>query len=58
MNHQKCRFMYREIKIVGHIVSPDGVSRDPEKIKAVIEFPIPQTIKDTVDRFFLERRAY
>ena len=31
------------MKYLGHIVSEDGVATDPEKIKAVKEWPIPST---------------
>ena len=30
---------------MGHIVSHDGVKVDPNKIKAIMEWPIPKTIK-------------
>ena len=33
----------KSIKYLGHIVSEDGVATDPEKIKAVKEWPIPST---------------
>ena len=34
----KCRFGETEVKIVGHIVSPEGIRTDPVKTKAIAEF--------------------
>ena len=31
----KCRFLKREVKYLGHIVSQEGISRDPEKVRVV-----------------------
>ena len=35
----KCDFFKKEIKYLGHVVSEKGVSTDPDKIKAVTEWP-------------------
>ncbi|KAL9285831.1 putative nucleotidyltransferase, Ribonuclease H [Arabidopsis thaliana] len=37
----KCRFWQREMGFLGHIVSEEGVSVDPEKIEAIREWPRP-----------------
>jgi len=39
---KKCNFLEEELKILGHIVSRKGVAVNPEKIKAVSEFPEPK----------------
>lgn len=36
----KCEFLRREIAYLGHIITDKGVSPNPEKIKAVTEFPL------------------
>ena len=36
---RKCRFLETVLKVLGHIVSADGVSCDPAKVKAIQEFP-------------------
>ena len=36
----------REIKYLGHVVSEQGVSTDPDKIKAVTEWPQPITVTE------------
>jgi hypothetical protein len=42
----KCHFLETELKILGHIVSATGISTDPEKVKAVIDFPQPKDLKN------------
>jgi hypothetical protein len=34
------------VKFLGHIVSDEGVSTDPSKIKAVKDWPIPRKVKE------------
>jgi len=34
-----------KISFLGHVVSKDGVETDPEKIKAVAEWPQPENVK-------------
>ena len=47
----KCDFFKKEIKYLGHVVSEQGVSTDPDKIKAVTEWPQPTTVTE-VRSFF------
>jgi len=42
----KCDFVKQEIKFLGHIISSSGMSMDPEKLKAIRNFPTPRTRKD------------
>lgn len=32
---KKCHFLRRSVKFLGHIVSADGISSDPDKIKSI-----------------------
>jgi hypothetical protein len=41
----KCAFGVQEVEYLGHIVSHEGVKMDPNKIKAMREWPIPKTLK-------------
>lgn len=41
----KCSFGLEEIKHLGHIVGRGQVRTDPEKVKAVVDAPAPQTIE-------------
>ena len=42
----KCGFFKRRIKCLGHIVSEEGVSKDPKKVEAVLNWPVPKTVYD------------
>ncbi|GBN70184.1 Retrovirus-related Pol polyprotein from transposon 297 [Araneus ventricosus] len=43
---KKCRFFRKEVSYLGHIISADGVKTDPEKTKAVVDWPRPETVHD------------
>ena len=42
---EKCSFHTHSIEYLGYIVSPDGVSMDPSKVKAILDWPVPTTVK-------------
>jgi hypothetical protein len=42
----KSEFMKRETPFLGHIITTNGIKPDPDKIKAVQQFPIPKTVKE------------
>ena len=42
LNPDKCVFMVCQGKILGHIVSKNGISTDFEKIKIIVELPRPR----------------
>lgn len=41
----KSEFLRKEVAYLGHIVTPDGVKPNPDKIKAIQNFPLPKTAK-------------
>jgi hypothetical protein len=41
----KCDFWLREIKFLGHTISQDGISVDPEKVQEVMNWKPPTTIR-------------
>ncbi|XP_045569661.1 uncharacterized protein [Salmo salar] len=45
LNMKKSNFCQTSLKFLGHIVSFDGTHVDPEKTKAVQDFPVPTTLK-------------
>lgn len=45
LSPEKCHFLRREIGYLGHIITHEGVKPDPQKIRAVKEFPLPNTRK-------------
>ena len=44
-NLKKCVFAAPEIPVLGCIVGRHGVRPDPEKVKAISEWPVPQNVK-------------
>ena len=53
---EKCNFMQKQIKFLGHLVSADGIRVNPEKVKAIIDWPTPTSVKDI--RSFLGISGY
>lgn len=43
---KKCEFYKHEIRFLGYMISQDGIGPDPEKIRAIKEWPEPETVKD------------
>ena len=50
---EKVHFLRKEVAFLGHIVSERGVEPDPEKIKAVKEFPQPKGLRNIREFFGL-----
>uniref|UniRef100_A0A8C1QTJ1 Gypsy retrotransposon integrase-like protein 1 n=1 Tax=Cyprinus carpio TaxID=7962 RepID=A0A8C1QTJ1_CYPCA len=42
---EKCEFHAQSVPFLGYIVSTEGIRMDPEKIKAVVEWPSPDSRK-------------
>ncbi|TYK12237.1 pol protein [Cucumis melo var. makuwa] len=42
----KCEFWLKMVTFLGHVVSSEGVSMDPAKIEAVINWPRPSTVSE------------
>lgn len=40
-----CSFAQREIKYLGHVISEKGVSTDPSKISAIMQWPTPVNVR-------------
>ncbi|KAL4273547.1 hypothetical protein GQ457_13G017170 [Hibiscus cannabinus] len=56
LNPAKCTFGVTSKKLLGFVVSKRGIEIDPDKVKAVQEFPSPQTQKEV--QGFLGRLNY
>ncbi|GBN05495.1 Retrovirus-related Pol polyprotein from transposon 297 [Araneus ventricosus] len=46
LSPKKCRFFRKEVSYLGHIISAYGVKTDPEKTKALVDWPRPETVHD------------
>ena len=42
----KCEFCKKQVEYLGFDISCDGVKASPDKVKAVLEWPQPETIRD------------
>lgn len=43
---EKCEFHQTSTSFFWYIISQEGVARDEKKVKAVLEWPQPQTVKE------------
>ncbi|XP_043090657.1 uncharacterized mitochondrial protein AtMg00860-like [Puntigrus tetrazona] len=43
---QKCEFHKTQVAYLGYIISAEGVTMDEHKVKAVVEWPRPSTVKE------------
>ncbi|XP_052723852.1 uncharacterized protein LOC128193787 [Vigna angularis] len=42
----KCEFLMKEVQFLGHIVSAGGISVDPAKVRAVLEWESPRSVTE------------
>ncbi|MDN6023375.1 MAG: hypothetical protein L0I32_06045 [Lactobacillus sp.] len=43
---KKCAFFYQNLRFLGHLITPEGIKTDPEKVDKVRDWPTPKTPKD------------
>ena len=46
LRFDKCSFFQREVKFLGHIVDGNGVRPNPDKVKAVQDWPPPKNTSE------------
>src|SRR5271155_2690207 len=56
LNAGKCQLMQERVKFLGSIVSKDGIAPDPEKLRAITEWPVPTDLKQV--RGFVALASY
>ncbi len=56
LKSSKCSFGYNELKLLGHVISKDGIKVDPSKVTAIKNMPIPQNVSEC--RTFLGMAGY
>ncbi|XP_028069369.1 uncharacterized protein LOC114271903 [Camellia sinensis] len=43
---KKCEFWLREVAFLGHVITKEGVSVDPNKIEAIVNWPTPTNVTE------------
>ena len=49
INIAKCLFGQPELRFLGHHISADGISPAPDNVKAIRDFPLPETIQKLME---------
>ncbi|XP_028106251.1 uncharacterized protein LOC114305367 [Camellia sinensis] len=53
---KKCEFWLHEVAFLGHVITKDGVSVDPHKIEAIVNWPTPTNVTEV--RSFMGLAGY
>ena len=56
LNSDKCRLVQQRTPFLGHVLTPNGLETDPEKLEGASDFPTPITLRDL--RSFLGLSGY
>ena len=56
LKSSKCHLFAKQIEYLGHTLSAEGIATNPEKTKAITDWPVPRTVKQL--RSFLGFASY
>ena len=56
LKSSKCRLFQRKTLFLGHVISANGVEPDPDKIRSIVEWPVPRNLTEV--RSFLGLASY
>ena len=45
-NEEKCQFFKKEIKVLGHVISGNGIKPDEDRVRAIKDFKIPENKRE------------
>ena len=43
---EKCKWKVREVRFLGVVIGPEEIKIEEEKVKGVLDWPIPKCVKD------------
>ena len=46
VNLEKCQFHVTKVEFLGYVISPEGISMDPSKVSAIVNWPTPSSVHD------------
>ena len=46
LKFEKCQFFQSEVRYLGHIIDKNGLRPQPDKLKAIVDMPLPQNPKE------------
>jgi len=56
LHPKKCKFALREVHYLGHVLTPDGIKPNDDKISAILDCPVPTKVRQV--RGFLGMAGY
>lgn len=45
VNIGKCKFCVTQVQYIGFVIGNGGITTDPQKVSAIVNYPVPKTIK-------------
>ena len=43
---EKCKWKIKEVRFLGVVIGPEGIKIEEEKVKGVLDWPMPKCVKD------------